>query len=243
LSVDEPAPRKMRIKSALAILLAAIISAVGTVWLWNAYWRTMASIMPGVGDTPSTSMEPYDLALFTRYKGSKPIAKDAPPLEWRLRMPRAFLRSEIGNADAVHMSSTDCCDHFIHLETVLDPDGKTLSPAIVAPYELRRKRVIGMSLANIGTPAEIASGNNCVTGDEFKGFMEKRGSTIDWRRACDPSNQRCEVFTHLDGWRVVLTPARELYSEPQRICDVARSFLDEHTINRDGSRQEPEQGE
>ena len=215
---------------------AAILFAIGLVWLWNAYWRTMASIMPGLNDSPSTSMEPHELTLFTSYKGQKPLPKDAPPLEWRLRLPRAFLRSEIGEADDVYYTTFDCCDHFIHLNALLEPDGVTLSPAILAPYDQRRKRGVAIALANIGQIAEITSGDNCVTGDDFKSFMEQRGNTIDWRRTCDPRDQRCAIYTHLDGWYVVLAVARDLYSEPRKLCEIARSFLVKHTVKRDIAR-------
>ena len=60
----QPDPASRRWPAVLGVCVA-ILLAMGVVFLCNAYWRTMASIMPGSGAGPSTSMEPHELTLFT----------------------------------------------------------------------------------------------------------------------------------------------------------------------------------
>ena len=93
--------RPRRVGLALLAIAAAGVLIFGGVTTWNSYWHAMRFIIPGLGDVPSTSMEPYELVLRTRLKNRKPIPEDAAPLEWRLRVPRAFFRSEIGQPEAV----------------------------------------------------------------------------------------------------------------------------------------------
>lgn len=217
-------------------MVLAIALALAVYALWNGYWRTMASIIPGIRDTPSMSIAPIELMLLTRYKGIKPIAEDAPPLAWTLTMPRAYLKSEIGSAGSVYKYSTDCCDHFINLDAVYDPVSKVLSPAILASHEAWVQGAVVISLTNIGQLQEITSGNYCVRGDDFKAFMEQRGNHIDWRRACDPTAQLCRLHTHLDGWRIDLAVSRNFYKAPQDICAATLEFLNIKTTKRDDAR-------
>jgi hypothetical protein len=178
-------------------------------------------------------MEPIELTLFTRYKNNRPIDVDAPPLAWVLKMPRAFLKFEIGNPDAVHMAGPNCCDHFINLEAVYDPESRNLLPATIASPELRRQSAVGISLANRSQLLEIISGDHCIKEDDFKSFMQQRGNNIDWRRNCDPKAFRCRVYTHLDGWSADFSVPRKFYAESDLFCRVVRDFLKASTIRRD----------
>ena len=139
----------------------------------------------------------------------------------------------MGNYEAVYRSTNDCCDHFIHLNAVLEPDGETLSPATRATPEARKNRGVAIDLANNPQLSEITSGDYCVTGDEFKKFMTDRGDKRDWRRACDPLHARCRIYTHVEGWSVELSVHRSLYPESQKLCKITKYFLKTHTISMD----------
>lgn len=177
-------------------LVAAAIAIGGAVMLWNSYWRTMASIMPGVNDSSSTSMEPTDLVLRTRFfKGFKLIPENASPLEWRLRLPRSYVVSQIGDTGAVQHEAANCCFVGYHLAVVSDPKSDELLPSVGVPAQVRQREEYIIDITNAGAVPEIAAEDNCITADQFERFMRANGNFVSARDRTCPLARRDAAFS------------------------------------------------
>ena len=208
-------------------MLAAIAAAY---FFSGSLQRTLTRIMPLSGSVSSTSMELAEYALLSSYKNRKPLPKDAPPITWRLELPKAYLLSETGDPDCIYIPSR--CSYFLHFETVIDRGSGTLSPATLAPRDIRIRNTVGISLDNGPQASEISSGNHCIRADDYEAFMKSMGGhAFDW--SCQPTLQRCRIHTHLDGWPISISVPRNLYERPEEICRAVTRFLDKHTTHRD----------
>ena len=207
-------------------MLAAIAAAY---FFFGSLQRTLTRIMPPLGFNASAGMDLAEYALLSRYKNQKPLPKDAPPIAWRLELPEAYLRSQSGDPDCIDPIR---CGYFLNFETVIDRGNGTLSPATLAPQDIRIRNTVIISLENGPQAAEISSCNHCIRADDYEAFMKSMGGhAFDW--SCQPTLQRCRIHTHLDGWPISISVPRNLYERPEEICRAVTRFLDKHTTHRD----------
>ena len=207
-------------------MLAAIAAAY---FFLGSLQRTLTRIMPPFGFNASASMDLAEYALLSSYKNRKPLPKNAPSIAWRLELPEAYLRSESGDPDCIDPIR---CGYFLNFETVIDRGNGTLSPATLAPQDIRIRNTVGISLDNRPQVPEISSGSHCIRADDYEAFMKSKGGrAFDW--SCQPTLQRCRIHTHLDGWPISISVPRNLYEKPEEICRAVTRFLDKHTTHRD----------
>ena len=208
-------------------MLAAIAAAY---FFSGSLQRTLTRIMPLSGSVSSTSMELAEYALLSSYKNRKPLPKDAPPIAWRLKLPEAYLRSQSGDPDCIYVPSV--CTYRLNFDTVFDRSSGNLSPATLAPQDVRIRNTVSISVDNVPQAAEISSGNHCIRKDDYEAFIRSKGGrAFDWR--CQPTLQRCSIYTHLNGWSISISVPRNLYENPEEICRAVKRFLDKHTTHRD----------
>lgn len=230
-NAQAPARRSPKRWWVIGIVLALLWLSLawGLVSLWNGFWHTMGSIVPGSRDQLSTSMEPIDLSLKSLVQGDNNL-KD--PIEWHSRIPRAYLRNEMKDGEGI-FGIDHCCHHYIHLEAVYDSSTHSLVPTTLAPQENVKNSSVSIELSNRGALREIASGDYCIRADDLGQFMKERGSNIDWNRPCDTAYPKCPIYTHIDGWLATYTVSRALYAQPQKMCTAMKKFLDQYTVKRD----------
>jgi hypothetical protein len=114
-----------------ATLLASVTGLA--VLLGAGYWATEGfaglsrSILPGASNSTSRSMEPYELAF--KFDASGAQGGSALPAEWRLKLPRAFVWSELGGNSSIGGGADDSL-HSADIAAVIDPSSGEFSPSV-----------------------------------------------------------------------------------------------------------------
>jgi hypothetical protein len=221
----------------LALAGACAVAAIaGLVWLFGALSNTFNHIMPGSANMASTSMEPYDLYFRTNYKSFKPLAPPAKPMEWHLRVPRAFVTVQHGSNGAVNLLGFVGNNNLlIDLDANLDATGNLIPSATLSPDQIRKNSFI-FHLSNDGTSPERAELDACIPQHLEKEVLGQRGHISGWDRKCTDHDLRCTIYMHADGWAIDLAVTHDLYDTPARACTLAHQFLDKYTVTRDDIR-------
>ena len=122
---------------------------VGLVWFLHSLANTLQHIMPGYSGGISTSMEPRDYVFRRMPDGSKSEESERQPLEWHLRLPRAFVTDENGKSGVVNKGALRGGDtFFLTAQMLVSPDGKTFVPTAGQPPERQMERSLVVHLSN-----------------------------------------------------------------------------------------------
>jgi hypothetical protein len=222
----------------LALAGACAVAAIaGLVWLFGALSDTFNHIMPGSANMASTSMEPYDLYFRTNYKSFKPLAPSAKPMEWHLRLPRAFVTVQHGSNGAVDLLGVVKSDHlFVDLDANLDSSGKVFVPSATLSADNIRKNSIIFFLKNQEAETEIANYDSCIPETKQGDIFKSRGRPTWSNQECSERFLRCTIFMHTDGWYIELGVTHDLFANTEKTCTLAHQFLDKYTVTRDDIR-------
>lgn len=220
----------------IGIVIAVVWLSIawGLVSLWSDFWNTMGSIVPGSRDRLSTSMEPIDLSLKSNIRGRKYLPEGAEPIEWDLRLPRAFVRLEIGSNDNIlGTGKNNCCEHFVHFYAVYDEQSGALTPATLSTPEQRRDMGMDISIDNHQARSELVPEENCIRTDDLVAFVRRRNGIINDDRSCPKGSVFCSIYSHVDGWNTEYRVPIKLYEQAGKVCSASRKFLDQYTVKRD----------
>ena len=220
---------------AAAFGLAALVALF---WLFGALSDTFRHIMPGEANMASTSMEPYDLYFRTNYKSFKPLALSSKPMEWHLRIPRAYVTRQLGSNGAIELLGKveGNGNFFLDLQANLDSTGESFVPSVTLQPDQNKKYSLFFHLINTGAPKAISAYGSCVPQHLEKEIMGPRGFAGASNTECTSRDLRCKIHIHSDGWHVDLAVTHELYANPERACALAHQFLDKYTVSRDDIR-------
>lgn len=221
----------------LGILVAAAFYAI------ELNFSHLSQSLFGSQRQASKSTELYEISLRNGF-GDRRDGGSQWFSEWSLSVPRAFVSKEIGlngniNAPPTAQSGRAPSwlggpkfgDYFVGLHAVLDTTSSSLKTANLATKEQLDKMFLSIELANIGGFA-IADEGYCVRQDDMAAFLKQNGWTRGWSN-CLETQRRCSIYTDIDHWPVELIVSRDIYAQPDRICQIAREFLSRFTIRRD----------
>ena len=220
------------------IIAVMVIVVVGVVGIFIVLGNTLNHIFPSSHIPISNSMEPYELDFRTDIHNSTRLPKDAPSLQWKLNVPRAFLVNILGENGAVR-GGPKADDLFMaYIYAIVLPNNSELSPAALEPYDkpitrfTSLKRFIALSMSNQSTEVKMLGPDACVTDDDYKKVLEAHGARNERDRRCLPQANLCGIYSHLDGWEFEMHVTRDIYSDPENVCRVAKAFLNKHTVHR-----------
>jgi hypothetical protein len=227
---------KRRIKNVGWALAAAfgVAALFAAFWLFGAVSETFKHIMPGGSDMTSTSMEPYDIELVTAIKGGKPLSNNEKPFVWQLRLPRAFIISEMGSNDLVYKQLNDGNDyHSVSLSADLSPNGQNFIPtATQLPNETISKSFV-IHLRNTGPGPLSLNYPHCVPQHLQKELLGPLGYVGAHDNQCNEKSLRCSIDIYSSGWNITFAVTHDLYADPENACRIAANFLEKYTIHRD----------
>lgn len=230
---DEPARPKAKGLRASLIVLGVVL--VGLAWFIHSLANTLHHIMPGYSGGISTSMEPRDYVFRRMPDGGKSEERERQPLEWHLRLPRAFVTRDNGRSGVVYRGKLKGGDEFfLTTQTLVNLDGKTFTPTAGQPPEKQMIRSLVISLENTAALGSLRRFKASCVPQHLRGtILNSRGKTV-WRDLpCSERDLRCKISTHMDGWNVEIAATKDLYADPENVCRLARNFLDTYTVRRD----------
>jgi hypothetical protein len=230
---DGPARPKAKGLTASLIVLGVVL--VGLAWFIHSLANTLHHIMPGYSGGISTSMEPRDYVFRRMPDGSKSEESERQPLEWHLRLPRAFVTDENGKSGVVNKGALRGGDaFFLTAQMLVSPDGKTFVPTAGQPPERQMERSLVVHLSNESAIQSIRKfAGSCVPQNQMGTILSSRGDNV-WRDIpCYDQELRCSVWMDVDGWRIQFAATKDLYANPDHACGLVREFLNSHTSKRD----------
>jgi len=213
------------------IVLPCLLALAAAVLLFSmSVPRTLRSIIPSIGFSPSTSMEPYDLDFKidldadTR-TGSFPGRRLA---EWRVRVPRAFVLRQVGEngklGDGKNMKFS------VGLYAMLDTATQQFVPASTIANKNPADGVF-ITLSNRLVHKKLIDAKRCLRADDADGFY---GNPHRTELVCDPNRlypPQCLVYAQYQGWAVRMQIPRKYYlGEYQNYCTKALDFIGKHTV-------------
>ena len=213
-----------------------VVAVIGVIWFFSSLAETLNHIMPGPSISASMSMEPYELDFATGIHNNVVLPKDTPPFKWTLKVPRAFLVDLNGKSGVPNRGPESRNFYAADLHAVILPDNSGLSPATLAPNKKPLDRFIAINIYNESADWHMRGFDACVTDDDYKKVMEAHGAKNEHDRQCFPQENRCDIYSHLDGWYVQMTVTRDIYADPENVCRLVKAFLNEHTVHRDDLR-------
>ncbi len=172
------------------------------VWFFAALSDTLHHIMPGGANMASTSMEPYDLYFRTNYKNFQPLPESAKPMEWHLRLPRAFVTIQRGSNGSVNLlsKSESSGELFVDLNTNLDATGESFVPSTTLVPELTRKNSIIFFLKNQEAVVSVAHFDSCIPETKQGDILKSRGLSYVSNTQCSDRLLRCSIICiQMDG--------------------------------------------
>jgi hypothetical protein len=184
----------------------------------------------------NSSMEPYELDFVTGFYNRQLVPKDGPQKEWKLSVPRAFLIDRGGENGVANRGSENPNSFRADMHAIILPDNSGLSPAVLEVQNKPIKRFVAINVFNSPADPHITGFDACVTDDQYKKVAEARGAKNEHDKKCLPEANRCDIYSHLDGWDVQMTVSRDIYSNSENVCRVVKAFLNKHTIRRDDLR-------
>jgi hypothetical protein len=227
---------KRRIKNvgwALAATFGVAV-LVAAFWLFGAVSETFKHIMPGGSDMTSTSMEPYDIELVTAIKGGKPLSNNEKPFVWQLRLPRAFVISEMGSNDQIYKHLEDGGDHhFVSFSADLSADGHDFVPTAIQPHNEPIRNSFVFQLRNDAPGPRSQNYPYCVPQHLQKELLGPLGYVGAHDNLCSDKSLRCSIDIYSSGWDITFAVTHDLYADPENACRLATNFLEKYTIHRD----------
>jgi hypothetical protein len=209
-------PKRSRGGCAIATVIA-VVMIFASIWFVKEASETLSRIFPGRSLAPSSSMKPYELSF-------KKATESGGVDEWKLAIPRAFVVDQTGqNGDIAPWTGTNT-SYFSATVKLLRNTGGQFVPesAVENPKEFAKKNRILIRLRNSRASEKILQEKLCVTQHEQSRII---GSCYD-------RDSVCAMATHLDGWILGISATKDLFRNPQEICEYAKKFLNTYTVNR-----------
>jgi hypothetical protein len=221
---------------AVAIVVVVAIGG-GLFWGVRSYFEMWRHIMPSTHSGASTSMAPYDVVLRVASKGGVPLDESTPPMEWILRLPRAYVTRELGDNGVTYRRFIEGGDnYFVDFQINVSADGQTFIPTAGRKREDQKVRSMIFHLRNVEAIPSIRSFESCIPQHLQNTILEPRGDKTWDNEECIDRDLRCRIRMQVDGWKVDLAVTKDLYSSPENACRLARKFLDSYTVKRDDVR-------
>ena len=209
---------------AVCIITAAVFLG-GGYWLVTGFGKLSRAIMPGSGITKSTSMKPVDLVFRAGYYFHNGRANTAEkPLEWHLRIPKAYVVSKHGSSSAVGGGVNSRSFH-VRLSAVLDQKTLDLKPGALAKNYSSNPFEFDIRLSNRVSRIRSISENNCMDAKD-------RSVIFNRKYSCN-TDFKCEVTMQVEDWGVYLLLRKNKMHERAKFCKAASKFLKKHTISVD----------
>ena len=223
----------------LAIIAFACVLLGGAGWLVRGWLDLFSHITPmgGANIALSTSMEPFDISLKSKvYDNQKGELNQI--VEWKLKVPQAYVDDVQGkNGSERHLVSTGAQDDFKALLAVhVLADGQTLEPYTMMAADQKKFDDNTMVISVFNTDADwwITKNNLCVQQEQFgKASDNVGGPPFEFAGTCFPTIKFCKIYTHLDGWLVTINASKQLYAQPEKVCSLAKKFVNQYTLKRD----------
>ena len=220
-----------------AIIILCVLLG-GGVWLVSGWLELFSHIMPtgGANTALSTSMEPFDISLKSKvYDNQRGELNQT--VEWDIRVPRAYVDDAQGkNGSVRHLVSTGGQDDFKALLAVhVLADGQTLQPYTMMAADQKKFDDNTMVISVYNTYADwwITQNNLCVPQDKDAEFSQKYNAGLGSDLDCFDSIKLCYFSTQLDGWAITINVTKRLYAQPQKVCAMTKTFLNQYTVKRD----------
>lgn len=232
-SAEKPARISRRWVIGIVIVVVCFYIAWGLFSLLTSFRSTMMSSAPGNSDRLSTSMEPIDLSLKSDMRGSTYLPEGAEPIEWHLRLPRAYLRFEVGTNESVYDRKNKCCSHNIVFRVVYNEKTDSFQPATLSTVEEQRDSGMDILIQNSMAMPELVPQKNCVRSDDMTEFIRAKGQDTSVSFMCPRKDGPCTIYSHVDGWNAEYRVPLKLYAQPEKVCTAVRKLLDQYTVKRD----------
>jgi hypothetical protein len=226
----------------LAIIAFACVLLGGGIWLVRGSMDLFSHIMPmgSANIALSTSMEPYPLKFRSKVHDNQKGDLDQ-IVEWSLSVPRAYVIDHKDQNGAVtHMVKEGGYAYFIddgyaQLAVHLMDDEKNIEPYSKMTADMKKfddnTMVISFGAGN--EEWWLVKNDLCVPQDKRAEFSRKYdagpGSNLD----CFKTIKLCYFSTHLDGWGIKINVTKRLYGQPEKVCSLAKKFLNQYTVKRD----------
>ena len=233
----------------LVIVLIALCLLVGGGWLgMEIFAGLFRKIVPIAGLHYSTDMAPTEVVLrsdvvfFPEEIWPEPIVRL--PRVWRLSFPRAFIKLTIGsNYETYTTRVSDDTSHFVSLEAFIDPTSQSLRPVTLPPTMRIDEDRMTLVLSN-----EPAVSRDRKTGDfceRLEYHLKHKGDECNHH--CDffsyspllhedcMKNFQCRIYMGYKGWKIELAVPWRKISDHEHFCEIAQSFLNDHTISQDSA--------
>lgn len=223
----------------LAIIAFACVLLGGGVWLVRGWLDLFSHITP-MGSSNialSTNMEPFDISLKTKVWDNIKKGELDKPIEWDIRVPRAYVDDVQGkNGSVRHLVSTGAQDDFKALLAVhVLADGQTLEPYTMMAADQKKfdDNTMVISVYNTYPDWWIAKNDLCVQEEHLGEAAEKYARTVDLDHTCFKTIKFCTIYTQLDGWLLTINASKQLYAQPEKVCSLAKKFVNQYTLKRD----------
>ena len=156
----------------VAIAGALVLIGLG-YWFATNFAQLSRSILPGMASSPSQSMEPYEVVLkfdISRSEGNKDQQVNTSPAEWRLKLPRAFIWSELGTNDSIGGGLNHRL-HSLDIYATHASESGQFSPSVFFDAEKNRNDGLFFFLSNGAVGGKLAHTGQCVRDDEIDAFF------------------------------------------------------------------------
>lgn len=224
---DKKPPRqnKRTFAATVATLIAAVMILGGGYWLVTSFGKLTRAIVPGSGITKSTSMKPVDLVFRAGYYFQNGRAKTADkPLEWHLRIPKAYIVSKHGSSSAVG-GGVNSQYFSVKLSAVLDQTTLEIKPKAIVKNHPSNPLEFDIRLSNRVSRIRSISENNCMDAKD-------RSVIFNRKYSCN-TDFKCPVTMQVEDWGVKLSLRKNKMQERAKFCKAASRFLKKHTISVD----------
>ena len=227
-----------------AMIAFACVLLGGGVWFVRG-WRDLFTHITPSGSSNialSTSMEPFDITLKSKVWDYRKKGELDTPVEWDIRLPRAYVDDLQGQNGAIrHVGrvangNTDVVDRFKALLAVhVLADGQTLEPYALMAADQKKFDDNTMVIKVYNTDADwwIAKNDLCVQEEHRDDAAKKVGGPDQFNATCFPTIKFCTIYTHLDGWLLTINASKQLYAQPEKVCSLAKKFVNGYTVKRD----------
>lgn len=244
MSKNTPLQKERRLGLWITIAAACIVIG-GGIWLVRGWLDVFSHIMPSgtASVSPSISMELYDISAKAKVYKDGEVESDH-IISWELKVPRAYIDKIEGTNGGVEQMVKDE-ESGLYLESkggvgvslaahVL-ADGETLEPYTKMA---EGQKEFDDDTMKIGFGAGHAAWwksqyDLCVPQDKDEEIMRKYDAGLGSNLDCFKTIKFCYVSTQLDGWNVVVNVTKRLYAQPEKVCALAKKFLNAYTIRRD----------
>jgi hypothetical protein len=226
----------------LLVLGTVVILCVllgGGIWLVRGSMDLFSHIMPtgSANIALSTSMEPFDISLKTKVWDNIKKGELEKPIDWDIRIPRAYVDDVQGkNGSVRHLTETGAQDNFKSLLAVhVLADGQTLEPYTMMAADQKKfdDNTMVISVYNTYPDWWIAKNDLCVQEEHLGEAAEKYAGTVGLDHTCFKTIKFCTIYTQLDGWLVTINASKQLYAQPEKVCSLAKKFVNQYTLKRD----------